>query len=275
MAMPHSECLANSGVAFSVTPVALTVDLDRLRRFARAQADPLRPILKRHYDQNVSFGSDKSIKKPPRKRRNVKKEKTLSWLRAKRTVEPTQGEGFYYRIRAHAPLIGNPSSRSRPPSIDGSAMDQSQRLGIGLLLGRIKRIGCAHQTRSDQDRSTKCLSQIVKTVKGSRGKKSKNLRRTEVFQNFELFGRFCLVSDVRFALRAYDDLLVDEHVPDRVRGLGAFGDPVLDAVGVQFVALFLAAAIDRAEVFQISSPRIAALVHDNKAERRFLGFSDA
>ena len=76
-------------------------------------------------------------------------------------------------------------------------------------------------------------------------------------------------------LFALYDLLIDEHVPDRVRRLSAFRDPVFDALGIQFVALFLAAAIDRTEVLQISSPWIAALVHDNKAERRFLSFSNA
>ena len=91
----------------------------------------------------------------------------------------------------------------------------------------------------------------------------------------QLFGGFGLVSGVGLFLRADDDLLVDQHVPDRVGGLGALRDPVLDAVGVQFVALFLAAAVDRAEVFQVGTPRVAAFFHDNKAERRFLGFSDA
>jgi len=86
---------------------------------------------------------------------------------------------------------------------------------------------------------------------------------------------FGFVSNVSLFLRTDYNLLVDEHVPDRVRRLSAFGNPVLDAVGVQFVSLFLAAAINSAEVFEVSTPRIAAFFDDNKAERRFLGFSNA
>ncbi len=90
-----------------------------------------------------------------------------------------------------------------------------------------------------------------------------------------LFGRFNLVSDVSLFLGADNDLLVDEHVPDRIRWLGALGDPVLNAVGVQFVCLFLAAAVNGAEVFEVSTPRIAAFFNDDQAERRFLSFSNA
>lgn len=75
-----------------------------------------------------------------------------------------------------------------------------------------------------------------------------------------LFGDFNLVTDVRLFLGADDDLLVDQHVPDRIRGLGALGNPVLDAVGVELVAFFLATAVNSAEVFEVGSPGIAVLV---------------
>lgn len=65
-----------------------------------------------------------------------------------------------------------------------------------------------------------------------------------------------------FAFVAFDQALVHEQVPDRVRALGAVLDPIFDAVLLDVEGDGIGAGVEVAQDFQGLAPRVATLFHD-------------
>ena len=83
------------------------------------------------------------------------------------------------------------------------------------------------------------------------------------FGFFQFF--FALFGDAGgFAFFAFYHLLLYQHVPHGVAGLGALADPVLNTIGLKVNGWRLGARVKRAQILQKRPPRVACFFGHNQ-----------